>query len=714
MAFNQIVKRSVCPLGFVWPLEAPLKIMAAPKPFYEHPSPGIPGAVVEWQSGPGRIFRFAVGEDSLVVGSAPGADIRLGQKDPPLLAAFRLGLSKSGEEPRLHLRILAPHCPLIKNGNPAEIQTTLKTGDRIDLAGYVGKVLQILVAPIPPISERIGAPELAEYAKALESHAALVDQWHKSLEKRQEELEKREHELKRVLEEVILQREEGAAGNLPLIPDHANPDTSLVSPQFHEAQSHASFMDSNNDRETPTLIDSQASSNSNWHDDGGSWDFLGHPEAELVPASIETSPQYWPPAEETAATEESTSSIDSELPGEADSLTGPILTDPMMGDSETIRAISDLAISIPQAPLSTIVDDFDKSTEPVTPRAEETVEDLSIGDEPAGSLSGEEATEQNGFPPVGFLYPGPIEDPIGLGRALISNVSDPDNTNFPEITPSKPTDSIQDTPPSPVGNPQETVFESECSDALEPEMDCGSPSQPESWTVPLGEFLCSGELTVEGPIEAIHISGSPKVFVEAISTEEPAGGFPAWEHENLPRELGRLQSKDRDFRVWEIPQGPGLMELELPPVLGIWYRLVLQTVLGVRALHAAGRNLGGKSQKSGRDWAALEPSGLVKLYGPGTPGDDQAADLKRVGQLAQNLWTKAFGQAAPQPEFIKDLLGRLTGHPGCQTPMESLDQLAVELDRVGLRIRANPYAWAALLQKTFPGWTSPPSKRLSA
>jgi hypothetical protein len=85
-----------------------------------------------------------------------------------------------------------------------------------------------------------------------------------------------------------------------------------------------------------------------------------------------------------------------------------------------------------------------------------------------------------------------------------------------------------------------------------------------------------------------------------------------------------------------------------------------------------------------------------------------------VGHLAQNLWNKAFGQNAPQPEFIKDLLGRLIGQDGTYPPMESLDQLAVELDRVGLRIRANPYAWAALLQKTFPGWTSPPTKRVSA
>jgi len=683
--------------------------MAASKTFSDDKSPTITGAVMEWQSGPGRTFRFAVTEDGLIVGSAPGADIRLGQKDPPLLASFRLCAGKSGEKNQLHYRILAPHCPLLVNGQPGKIQSDLKARDRIEIAGYVGLVLQIQGAPIAPLSERIGAPELVEYAKALEAHAALVDQWHKSLEERQEDLEKRELELKKFLQEVIQRNEAGPEKEWPEVNGETHSDVAPTANQIPQGQPYDFVPDKNPDSKPLSLMDSGPEALSNWDKEGDSWDFLTHPEIDLAVAQIETSAQYWPPAEEAEFSGATSPTID------------PI---PLLEPESTPSFIARDAEAIPYcpdfAPLIGIltaesIDENSAVDAEITPNLQEKNETLRpIQDELDKNHQVKEEWEQNAFSPQAILNTAPLLDPVELEESADSNLSGIEGEAFSEIKATEFPRTIEEISRELGKNHQNPITKSLNHESLDPEEDCRVQSPPESWTFPLGEYICSKDLNSDGPVEAIHISGAPKVFVEAISPEDPVGGHTPWEHENLPREMERQQANERDFRVWEIPQGPGLMALELPPVLGIWYRLFLQTVLGIRALHSAGRSLGGRSQQQGLDWATLEPSGLVKLYGPGNPGNNQAADLQRVGHLAQNLWNKAFGQNAPQPEFIKDLLARLIGQDGTSSPMESLDQLAVELDRVGLRIRANPYAWAALLQKTFPGWTSPPTKRISA
>lgn len=686
--------------------------MAALKPISENPSPTIPGAVVEWQSGAGRTFRFAVGEDGLVVGSAPGADIRLGQKDPPLLAAFRLCPGENGEGNRLHCRVLAPHCPLILNGQTGEIQTTLKARDRIEIAGHVGLIIQIAGAPKAPFSDRIGAPELAEYARALEAHAALVDQWQKSLEERQADLEKREQELQLILQEVIHRSENASEMESSPAPEDRNTTLEGIEPAIAEAISTPApppAFDNNSDGEKLPWMEPESHQSSSWEDEGDSWDFLTHPEAESPTGQFETSAQYWPPAEE------------SEVPAEIQSHERPNPPVEFASKSDTIEnEISEFAqiAAIPETfdpPVESLEEESEIADIAPLALAEELTKTISIQDNPAEPHPIETKPETSQFPfPVGEdLDSGSIEDLEKREMTQIEQLPGPENTISPEIS-----EAIEDSPRTLENHLKPVIPGPALQEVVKIREDSGEISReelsPETWTIPLGDYVCSQELPGNGPIEAIHTSGSPKVFVEVISPEEPVGGHPAWEHENLPRELERQQNNDRDYRVWEIPQGPALMALELPPVLGIWYRLVLQTVLGVRALHSAGRCLSEKAPKTGSGWAVLEPSGLVKLYGPGVTGDNQTADLRRVGHLARSLWNKAFGQNAPQPEFIKDLLGRLTDQNGTFGPIESLDQLAVELDRIGLRIRANPYAWAALLQKTFPGWTSTPSKRLSA
>ena len=685
--------------------------MAASKTFSDDKSPTIPGAVMEWQSGPGRTFRFAVTEDGLIVGSAPGADIRLGQKDPPLLASFRLCSGKSGEENQLHYRILAPHCPLLVNGQPGEMQSNLKARDRIEIAGYVGLVIQIQGTPLGTLSERIGAPELVEYAKALEAHAALVDQWHKSLEKRQEDLEKRELEMKQVLQEVIQRSETRTETKSTEVPGEIHSNVAPFATQIPQEQPNEFIPDKNTDKKSPSLIDSEPETPSNWDDEGDSWDFLTHPEIELAAAQLETSAQYWPPAEEAEFSGETSPPIDPIALPEPEATPSFIAI-----DAEAIPYCPDFAPLIGVLPEKSIEANLAVAAE-ITPYRQEINSPLLPGQDELDKNHQveedqlEEERNRVAFPPQSILNTIPLGDPFELEERAFPNLSATAVEPLSEIKTNEFHKTIEEISGE---NHQKPITQSLNDESLDPEDSCLMQSPPESWTVPLGEYLCSNDLDGDGPIEAIHISGSPKVFVEAISQEDPVGGHTPWEHENLPRELERQQGNERDFRVWEIPQGPGLMALELPPVLGIWYRLFLQTVLGIRALHSAGRSLGGRSQQQGQDWAALEPSGLVKLYGPGNRGNNQTDDLQRVGHLAQNLWNKAFGQNAPQPEFIKDLLGRLIGQDGTYPPMESLDQLAVELDRVGLRIRANPYAWAALLQKTFPGWTSPPTKRVSA
>ena len=693
------------------PLEDSLNNMVALTTNSENQDTLVPGAVMEWQAGAGRTFRFVVGEEGLVLGSAPGADIRLGQKDPPILAALRFCPGYKGEESYLHCRVLAPHCPLMINGRSGETLTKLKARDRFEIAGHVGLVIQIPESTISRLSERVGTPELAEYAKALEAHAALVDQWHKSLDERQKDLEKREIELQQVVQELIHKGAAGTTAGLSSDPaDRNSREGSSLGQIITETPPSDQRLVHDGHGPSIALEATESSIESGWDEGGDSWDFLTHPETESTTTPIETSSQYWPAADETESFEspgevvEPSGIIDGASPDkqlDTNTETIPVVFHvPQNGERE--KPPPEYPLDIPER----------AKTEPQDHPENIFSDTVILGENPPDAAGPK--------PAQAMISSKTIEDP---------DSAVPSGNLYPTFTPnifdSKCGNSSENEPPEVVTPGGETLKDPEDSQkTLIPDLvdtnsmgvtgSGGDPSHPESWTVPLGDFFCPGEPPENSPIAAVHISGAPKVFLESISQGDPVGGQPAWEHENLPRDLGIQQIHDRDFRVWEIPRGAGLNALELPPVLGIWYRIILQVVLGVRALHSAGRSLGGPNQQTGLDWAILEPAGLVKIMGPGNRGNNQAADLKRVGHLAQDLWDKAFGKNSPQPEFIKDLFERFNGPNGANPPIENLEQLAVELDRVGLRIRANPYAWAALLQKTFPGWTSNPSKRISA
>ncbi len=563
-----------------------------------------PLAVMEWFTGSSRAFRFAVGTEGVLLGSAPGADIRLGIKDPPVLALFR----HDGQT--LFCRILAPQCPLRLNGVAVGAQSTLQVNDRLELAGQTALVVHVALGL--PLSAKVGAPELVAYAKELESQATLVEQWHKSLEARESQLNHRESQWPPPMPDVFVTKEP--------VPFVGTESIELPSPPLAEtieSQTEKTYPSNPPYVEAPFWPPS-----SSWEEADDSWEFLASGESPIqIDQKDPQSPDYAP-------TESSNPQWSSPNP-ELDPWNQPLKSVPHAWDQE----------EIPQG---------------------QTEELLSESEEPL--------SESLEVPPEKELtFP-----------------------STPEVSES-PDQGLADT------------FQGYFPSVIRP--DC---------TVPLGDYLCAGNLPETEPVEALSATSGVRVFLEAISGEAPSDGLayepPPWEQENLPHELATYQHNGQQYQVWEIPMGPWLLDLDLAPVLGIWYHLILQATLGVRALHEAGRCLG----KTQPGWVVLDPSGLVKLRGPGVRGTDAVGDLDALGQLARSLWIKAFGANAPQPEFLKNLLGRLGSQSVEIDRMETLEQLSGELDRVGLRIRNNPYAFASLLRKTFPGWTPPASKRISA
>lgn len=576
--------------------------MECPLPAHGNPPDG-PLAVVEWFTGTSRAFRFAVGTDGVILGSAPGTDIRLGIKDPPVLVLFR------HDGHMLFCRVLAPQCPLRVNGGSVGAHSQLKVNDHLELAGQTALVVHVALGI--PLSEKVSAPELIAFARELESQATLVDQWHKSLEARESQLNQRESQwtqpikdvpeteepLPFVNDEPFFSDEPKQINFLPLTP----PPSKTIEPQSTNS----------NPSDPPPCETLEWNPPCSWEEAEDSWEFLAYSETR---AEIHQK-------------------------------------DPLgQGFTQTETAIPK-GIDQPQ--------ELDHWNHPLED-APNTLDQEEVALDPVGEIQQESlALEQ-----IPVLIPQ-LNDKV-------AEVEDPAWVQpFQENSPS--------------------VILKDC-------------------TIPLGDYLCAGNLPETEPVEALSVLSGARVFLEATCSEETIIGPAPWEQENLPRELDSFLYNEQKYQVWEISRGPWLLDLDLAPVLGIWYHLVLQTTLGVRALHEAGRSLG----RPGLGWVVLDPLGLVKLRGPGLRGTDPVGDLDAIGHLARSLWIKAFGAFAPQPESIKNLLGRLGSQSQEIERMESLEQLSGELDRVGLRIRNNPYAFAALLRKTFPGWTPPSSKRISA
>ena len=582
--------------------------MECPLPAHGNPPDG-PLAVVEWFTGTSRAFRFAVGTDGVILGSAPGTDIRLGIKDPPVLALFR------HDGRMLFCRVLAPQCPLRVNGGSVGGHSQLKVNDHLELAGQTALVVHVALGI--PLSEKVSAPELIDFARELESQATLVDEWHKSLEARESQLNHRESQWTQPIKDVpeteeplpFFSDEPQQINSLPLTP----PPSKTIEPQS-----------TNSNPSDPSPCETlEWNPPCSWEEAEDSWEFLAFSESRTE-----------------------------------------------------FRQKDQVGQSFTQ-------------TETVIPEDRDQIQELDHWNHPLEDI------------PTALAQEEPARDPV-------------------EEIPSESLGTQQETILVPQLNDELAGVNDEVAEVEVPTVEDPAWVQPfqenspsvilKDCTIPLGDYLCAGNLPESEPVEALSVSGGGRVFLEATSSEETINGPAPFEQENLPRELDLFLYNEQKYQVWEISSGPSLLDLDLAPVLGIWYHLVLQTTWGVRALHEAGRSLG----RPGLGWVVLDPSGLVKLRGPGLRGTDPVGDLDAIGHLARSLWIKAFGAFAPQPESIKNLLGRLGSQSQEIERMESLEQLSGELDRVGLRIRNNPYAFAALLRKTFPGWPPPSSKRISA
>ena len=140
----------------------------------------------------------------------------------------------------------------------------------------------------------------------------------------------------------------------------------------------------------------------------------------------------------------------------------------------------------------------------------------------------------------------------------------------------------------------------------------------------------------------------------------------------------------------------------LAAVPGVWYRLLLQSALGLRDLHAAGLCHG----RLDAAHVVATPNGLVKLMNPSVPSwlggvegeESPATDLKCLGKLARH-WLSDENRGGPKPKPLPapliSILERLEGHSGPAIP--SAVELADELDRAGSQVPGNTAAFQRFL-----------------
>jgi len=254
----------------------------------------------------------------------------------------------------------------------------------------------------------------------------------------------------------------------------------------------------------------------------------------------------------------------------------------------------------------------------------------------------------------------------------------------------------------------------------------------------MGPYLVfDGEPAGFEPVRAIN----PVDGTRAILWHKPRDGHAAespwkamWqsladmEHENVAHFLGENEADGKAFGVWLDPDGLPLSQLgRLSPVLGIGYRLLLQATLGLRSLHQAGLAHGSIRA----DRFVLQPDGILVFCHPlgltwdtpqGSKAQAMQKDLGDLANLAWELLEKLFGSHSVEewrrllPVSLWEALMRLDPKGSVMPRITSAEELATELDRIGLQIRSNPFTWATFLDKTFPGREGGalPTRRLSA
>ena len=167
------------------------------------------------------------------------------------------------------------------------------------------------------------------------------------------------------------------------------------------------------------------------------------------------------------------------------------------------------------------------------------------------------------------------------------------------------------------------------------------------------------------------------------------------------------------WEIFELAGRPAVLQ-ELPvglagndwPTLaaapGVWFRLLHQAALGLRALHENGLVHGHLTAES----FVCTREGVVKIVGIGEPhwlagsslsGDEPTAavDLQALGQIAL-VWgrdtPRKTGKAKQLPDALLELAQRLLSEDPGQR-IESAAALVEEMDRLRDQVPANGAAW---------------------
>jgi hypothetical protein len=196
----------------------------------------------------------------------------------------------------------------------------------------------------------------------------------------------------------------------------------------------------------------------------------------------------------------------------------------------------------------------------------------------------------------------------------------------------------------------------------------------------------------------------------------------AVQHANLAATLEVLEINSRPAVVQEWLTG--LPSSDWPAaagVPGVWFRLMMQCALGLRAAHDAGAVHGHFSARS----IVLTRLGVLKLVGIGEPpwlaGMDDAGtiagDLQALGQLA-TAWAalapRRRGNKPPKPlpAALLNVLNRL--QPTAADSFTTAAELLAALEIAGANLPDASDAWDALLEHAAENGSEPIAWRKSA
>ena len=135
----------------------------------------------------------------------------------------------------------------------------------------------------------------------------------------------------------------------------------------------------------------------------------------------------------------------------------------------------------------------------------------------------------------------------------------------------------------------------------------------------------------------------------------------------------------------------------LAAVPGVWYRLLLQAALGLRDLHLAGLCHG----RVDASHVVATPTGLVKLMNPSVPQwlsgldleESPLADLRSLARLARH-WLSDENRPGPKPKPLPTILASILDRLEgiAAPPITTAVELADELDRAGSQVPGNSAA----------------------